>query len=324
MEAIEQPELVTIFGGSGFLGRHVVQLLAQRGYRIRVAARRPQLTMHLNPLGQVGQIVAVQANLRDRASIERAVEGSDHVVNCVGILFEGGSNTFAAIQEEGAKTVAEAARKHGSTLTHVSAIGADPESESVYAQTKGRAERSIMEEGPETVIVRPSILFGPEDNFFNKFANMARFSPFIPLIGGGKTRLQPVFAPDVAEVIARHVDGKIAPGIWELGGPEVLTFRECMEEMLSVIQRRRAMVNVPWGMATSLGSFFSKLPVEPPLTDDQVKLLKNDNVVSEEARREGRTFEALSIKPVSLAAVLPEYLVRFRVAGQFSRWTRST
>ena len=214
----------------------------------------------------------------------------------------------------------------GAPLTHVSAIGADAGSPSAYARTKGRGEEAIRETLPDAVILRPSILFGPEDNFFNKFADMARLSPFIPLIGGGRTKLQPVYVVDVAEVIARSVDGTIERGrTYELGGPEVLSFRQCMEEMLKVINRRRAFISLPWGLASLIGSIASAIPiVAPPLTADQVTLLKVDNVVSESAVREGRTFEALAIHPATLGAVLPSYLVRFRVAGQFTQGSRLT
>ncbi len=326
MEAIEQPKLVTVFGGSGFVGRYVVQALARRGYRIRVAVRNPSLAFHLQPLGQVGQIAAVQANLRNRASVDRAVVGADHVINCVGILFESGRNSFDAVQDFGARAVAEAARGVGATLTHVSAIGADAGSPSAYARTKGRGEEAVRETLADAVIVRPSIMFGPEDNFFNKFADMARFSPFVPLIGGGATKLQPAYVVDVAEVIARSVDGTIERGrTYELGGPEVLTFRQCMEEMLKVISRKRAFVSVPWGLASLMGSLASSIPfVDPPLTADQVTLLKSDNVVSAAAAKDGRTFEGLSIHPATIGSVLPSYLVRFRVAGQFTKGTRFT
>lgn len=204
------PPLVTIFGGSGFVGRHVVRALAKRGYRIRVAVRRPDLAGHLQPLGNVGQISFVQANLRYRKSVDRAVEGSDHVINCVGVLFESGRNTFDAVQDFGARAVAEAARNVGAKLTHISAIGADAKSESSYARTKGRAEAAILETLPDAIILRPSIVFGPEDGFFNKFAQMARFAPALPLIGGGNTKFQPVYVTDVAEVVARSVDGKLS------------------------------------------------------------------------------------------------------------------
>ena len=201
------PPLVTVFGGSGFVGRHVVRALARRGYRIRVAVRRPDLAGFLQPLGNVGQISFVQANLRYRSSVDAAVQGADHVVNCVGILFESGRNGFDAVQDFGARAVAEAARSVGATLTHISAIGADAKSDSVYAATKGRAEAAVQSILPDATILRPSIVFGPEDGFFNKFAAMARIAPVLPLIGGGKTKFQPVYVEDVAEVVARSVDG---------------------------------------------------------------------------------------------------------------------
>jgi len=321
MDAIEQPKLITVFGGSGFVGRHVVQALARRGYRIRVAVRRPDLAGHLQPLGQTGQIAAVQANLRYRDSVDRAVAGADHVVNCVGILFESGRQSFDAVQDFGARAVAEAARRVGAGLTHVSAIGADRESASAYARSKGRGEAAIMETLPAATIVRPSIMFGPEDAFFNKFAEMARISPVLPLIGGGGTRLQPVYVVDVAEVIARDVDGTVAAGrTYELGGPEVLTFRQCMEEMLEIVGRKRMLVSLPWGLASAVASVASAIPFgAPALTPDQVTLLKQDNVVSQAALADRRTFAGLGMRPATLDAILPDYLVRFRVAGQFTR-----
>jgi Predicted nucleoside-diphosphate-sugar epimerases len=320
MQNLSQPELVTVFGGSGFVGRHVVRALARRGYRIRVAVRRPDLAGHLQPLGNVGQIVAVQANLRYRASVDAAVAGADHVVNCVGILFESGRNTFDAVQDFGARAIAEAARAAGASLTHVSSIGADPQGESDYLRTKGRAEAEIARILPQAVIVRPSIVFGPEDRFFNKFAEMARLSPVLPLVGGGHTKFQPVYVGDVAEVIARSVDGTLRPGTtYELGGARVQSFRELMEEMLEVVQRKRLLVSVPWGLASAVGSVAQFVPfVTPPITSDQVKSLRVDNVVSEAAIRDGRTLEGLGIRPVALEAVLPSYLVQYRPHGQFT------
>ncbi|MCO5732707.1 complex I NDUFA9 subunit family protein [Rhizobium sp. SSA_523] len=314
------PPLVTVFGGSGFVGRHVVRALAKRGYRIRVAVRRPDLAGFLRPLGYVGQIQLVQANLRYRASIDQAVAGSSHVVNCVGILFESGKNSFNAVQEFGAKAVAEAARNAGARLTHVSAIGADTASESSYARSKGRAEAAILQTVPDAVIMRPSIIFGQEDNFFNKFADMARTMPFLPLIGGGETRFQPVFVEDVAEAIARSVDGAVAGGkIYELGGPEVMTFKQCLEEVLRVTVRKRGFVSIPFGVASMLGKIASLVPlIEPPLTADQVTLLKRDNIVSAEAEAEGRTLAGLGIKPTLASSILPSYLVRYRVHGQYT------
>lgn len=314
------PPLVTVFGGSGFVGRHVVRALARRGYRIRVAVRRPDLAFHLQPLGNVGQISFSQANLRYRASIDAAMQGADHVVNCVGILFESGRNSFDAVQDFGARAVAEAARAAGAKLTHVSAIGADAKSSSTYASTKGKAEAAIFSIMPDAVIMRPSIIFGQEDGFFNKFAGMAQNLPFLPLIGGGKTRFQPVHVEDVAEAIARSVDGKLARGkIYELGGKEVLTFRQCLETILEVINRKRPFVPMPFAIASLIGSISSSIPfVKPALTSDQVKLLKVDNVVSDAAKAEGRTLEGMGINPVALASILPTYLVRYRPHGQFN------
>ncbi|MFC0804179.1 complex I NDUFA9 subunit family protein [Ensifer sp. P24N7] len=319
------PPLVTIFGGSGFVGRHVVRALAKRGYRIRVAVRRPDLAGHLQPLGNVGQISFVQANLRYRKSVDRAVDGADHVINCVGVLFESGRNTFEAVQDFGARAVAEAARATGATLTHISAIGADASSQSSYARTKGRAEAAILETLPAAVMLRPSIIFGPEDGFFNKFAEMARFSPVLPLIGGGQTRFQPVYVTDVAEAVARSVDGKLTGGtIYELGGPQVLSFRECLDIMLKTIDRKRSFVSLPFGIASLMGSVASLVPfITPPLTADQVVLLKSDNVVSAKAEAEGRTLAGIGIEPTMLESILPTYLVRYRPHGQYTRSGRA-
>jgi len=317
-EILETPKLVTVFGGSGFVGRYVVRALARRGYRIRVACRRPDLAGHLQPLGNVGQIQAVQANVRVRWSVDRAVEGADHVVNLVGILAEGGRQRFSSVQEFGARAVAEAARAAGAGLTHGSALGADANSASIYAQTKARGEKAVLDTVKSAVVLRPSIIFGPEDQFFNRFADMARFSPALPLVGGGTTRFQPVYVADVAEAFARSVDGKVKGGkIYELGGPRVLTFRECMEEMLEVIDRKRMLVPLPWSIAGVMGSVLGMLP-GALLTSDQVTLLKSDNVVSKEAEKEGRTLPGLGIEPQSTAAILPTYLWRFRPAGQFT------
>jgi uncharacterized protein YbjT (DUF2867 family) len=319
----EVPKLVTIFGGAGFIGRHVVRALAKRGYRIRVAVRRPDLAGHVQPLGNVGQIQAVQANVRVRWSVDRAVEGADHVINLVGILYEAGRQRFNAVQDFGARAVAEAARAANAKLTHGSALGASLDSPSLYAQTKARGERAVLETLPDAVIFRPSIVFGPEDGFFNRFAEMARLSPVLPLIGGGHTRFQPVFVGDVAEAYARSVDGEVAGGrIYELGGPQVLTFRECMEEMLEVIDRKRLLVSIPWWVAGIQGSILGLLP-KPPLTRDQVVLLRSDNVVSTEAEAEGRTLASLGVQPQSTAAILPSYLWRYRPAGQFTRRTEA-
>lgn len=314
------PPLVTVFGGSGFVGRHVVRALVKRGYRIRVAVRRPDLAGFLLPSGYVGQISLVQANLRYRKSVDRAVEGACFVVNCVGILFESGRNSFDAVQDFGARAVAEATRASGAKLVHISAIGADRESQSSYGRSKGRAEAALLSTVPDAIILRPSIIFGAEDSFFNKFAAMAKMFPALPLIGGGKTKFQPVYVEDVAQAVALSVDGKVPGGkIYELGGPEVLTFRQCMELVLRATNRQRPLVSLPFGIASMIGSIASLIPfITPPITSDQVALLKKDNVVSEEAIREGRTLEGMGIRPTLLASVVSSYLVHYRPQGQFT------
>jgi uncharacterized protein YbjT (DUF2867 family) len=317
--------LITVFGGSGFLGRHVVRALAKRQYRVRVAVRRPDLAGYLQPLGRVGQIHAVQANVRNRPSVAAAVRGSDVVINLVGILFESGRQRFDAVQSFGAEGVALAAAAHNARMVHISAIGADEDSSAAYARAKRRGEELVLAATPEATIFRPSILFGPNDDFFNRFAGIARLSPFLPLVGGGHTRFQPVFAGDVAEAIAKAVDGETRPGsIYELGGPDVFTFRELMEFTLATIERRRLLLPLPFGVAKLQAAIFelvSKLPLrvlsKPLLTRDQVELLRYDNVVSDTARRDGLTLEGLGITPQSIAAIVPTYLWRFRKAGQF-------
>jgi len=314
----EKPRLVTVFGGSGFVGRYVVQALARRGYRVRVACRNPHTAIHVNTLGNMGQVHAIQANVRYRWSVDRAVEGVDHVINLVGILHETGKQRFEAVQSLGARAVAEAARAAGAGLTQASAIGADPDSPGAYGRTKAEGEQAALETVKNAVVIRPSIIFGPEDKFFNRFANMARFSPVLPLLGGGHTKFQPVYVGDVAEAYARSVDGQLKGGaIYELGGPQVLTFRQCMEEMLEVIDRKRSFVSIPWPIARLQGRIFGLLP-KPLLTLDQVRMLEVDNVVSEEAKRRGLTLEGLGIPRHSLAAILPTYLWTYRPSGQFT------
>ncbi len=310
--------LVTVFGGSGFLGRHVVRALARRGYRIRVAVRRPELAGFLQPLGYVGQIQLVQANLRYPQSVRRAAEGADAVVNLVGILSPSGRQSFKAVQAFGARAVAEAAAQAGARLVHVSAIGADAQSESVYARTKAEGEAAVRELVPDAVILRPSLVFGPEDEFFNKFAAMARLSPALPLIGGGQTRFQPVFVGDVAAAVEAAVDGKAKAGTtYELGGPEVRTFEELLKLTLHEIGAKRPLVTLPFGFASFLAGIVEHFPMAP-LTSDQVTLLKTDNVVSQAAQSEGRTLADLGVAPMALASALPSYLWRFRKAGQFT------
>jgi NADH dehydrogenase len=309
--------LITVFGGSGFLGRHVVRALAKRRYRIRVAVRPPELAGFRQPLGTAGQIHAVQANLRYPGSVEAAVRDASVAINLVGILFESGRQSFEVVQHFGAEQVALAAHAHGAHVVHVSAIGADENSTSLYAQAKARGEHAVRAACPDAVIVRPSVVFGPEDDIFNRFASLARFLPALPLIGGGHTRLQPVYATDVAEAIANLVESGAGAGkTYEFGGPEVRTMREIMEYVLAVTERSRLLLPLPFGLAKVQASILQFLP-KPPLTPDQVELLRSDNVVSEAAIRDRRTLQGLGITPSAYEAIVPDYLWRFRKTGQF-------
>jgi NADH dehydrogenase len=317
-------KLVTVFGGSGFVGRHVVQALTRRGYRVRAAVRRPDLAGHLQPLGGVGQVTAVQANLRYRWSVERALQGADAVVNAVGILYEASHQSFDAVQASGPRAIGEAVRAAGiDNLVHISAIGADTGSDVAYLQTKGLGEAGVLETVPGAVIMRPSIVFGPEDDFFNKFAGLAQLSPALPLIGGGGTKFQPVYVGNVAEAVAVAIDGGAKLGaIYELGGPEVATFRQCLERMLAETGRKRVLVPVPFGVAKIMGKVMGLLP-KPLLTADQVRMLQSDTIVSEAAEADGRTLAGLGVAATAMDVILPTYLVRFREHGQFER-TRTT
>ncbi|MEW6641109.1 MAG: complex I NDUFA9 subunit family protein [Pseudomonadota bacterium] len=309
--------LVTIFGGSGFLGRHVVRALAKRGYRIRVAVRRPDLAGHLQPLGRVGQIHAVQANLRYPESVNAAVRDSDIVINLVAILTESGAQTFDAVQAKGAAAVAAAAKAVGARLVHVSAIGADAQSPSAYARAKAAGEDAVRAAVPDAIIVRPSLLFGPEDQFTNRFAALARALPVLPLVGGD-TRLQPAFVGDVGQAIADIVDGRGKSGAtYELGGPEVLTMRQIIELILKLTERDRALLPLPFGLAKLQARLLQFAPGALKLTPDQVELLRADNVVSDAAKAAGLTLEGLGLVPESLEAIAPSYLWRFRRTGQF-------
>ena len=312
--------LVTVFGGSGFLGRNVVRALAKRGYRIRVAVRRPELAGHLQPLGRVGQIHAVQANLRYPASVGAAMRDSQVAINLVGILAEGGAQSFEAVQAKGAETVARAASAAAARMVHVSAIGADENSPSGYARSKAAGEKAVLAAVPSATILRPSVVFGPEDQFTNRFAALARLSPALPLIGGGVTRMQPVYVGDVATAVADAVDGKTRPGAtYELGGPEVLTLREIMEVILAITERKRMLISLPFGLAKLQALFLQFAPGALKLTPDQVALLRSDNVVSDAAKAADLTLEGLGIAPNSMEAIAPQYLWRFRAAGQFQR-----
>jgi len=313
--------LITVYGGSGFLGRHVVRALAKRHYRIRVAVRRPDLAFHLQPLGRVGQIHAVQANLRNAASVDAAARDASALVNLVGLLFEGGRQKFDAVHALGAEQVAIAAKAHGAKLVQVSAIGADEASPAQYARSKAAGERLVRTANPDAIVMRPSIVFGPEDDFFNRFASMATLSPALPLIGGGTTKFQPVFVGDVAEAIADAIDGKLKAGTtYELGGPEVVTFRQLLEFILKTIERKRLLVPFPFWLAKLQAMALQFLPT-PLLTPDQVDMLRFDNVVSEAAKAEGRTLPGIGISPEPYEAIVQQYLYRFRKTGQFRNRT---
>jgi uncharacterized protein YbjT (DUF2867 family) len=312
--------LVTVFGASGFVGRHVVRALAKRGWRVRAAMRRPDLAGHLQPMGGVGQIMAVQANLRYPDSVLAAVKGADAVVNLVGILYETGRQSFDKVQSEGPAAIAAACARLGiQNVVHVSAIGADANAAAEYARSKALGEAAVLRQVPSAVVMRPSIVFGPEDNFFNQFASLARMLPALPLIGGGETRFQPVFVGDVAEAVAMALEGKAKPGaVYELGGPAVKSFRQILEYILKETGRSRALVPIPFPIAELQGRVLGMLP-KPLLTRDQVLMLKTDNVVSAAAVSEGRTLEGLGIQPESVEAIVPSYIYRFRAAGQFDR-----
>ena len=311
--------LVTVFGGSGFLGRHVVRALAKRDYRIRVGVRRPELAGYLQPLGRVGQIHTVQANLRHPASVAAAMRDSHVAINLVGILSQSGPQTFDAVIAKGAETVAKAAAAIGAQLVHVSAIGANDQSPSGYARAKAAGESAVFAAVPSATVLRPSVMFGPEDEFTNRFAALARMSPVLPLIGGGETKLQPAYVGDVATAVADAVDGTTKAGaVYELGGPEVLSMREIMQIILRVTERERMLVPLPFGLARFKAMFLQFAPGALKLTPDQVELLKTDNVVSDAARTAGLTLEGLGITPDSMEAVLPQYLWRFRKTGQFA------
>ncbi len=306
--------LVTIFGGSGFIGRHVVQILAKQGWVIRVAVRKPSKARFLQPLGDVGQITPMYAKIQDSARVAELVGGADLVINLTGILYESGRQTFEAVHHKGAEAVAKACADQGvGALVQMSALGADPKGEADYARTKGAGEAAVRAAFPKAAIVRPSIVFGPEDSFFNRFAEMSQFSPFLPLIGGGQTQYQPVYVGDVARAIVTcGTDPNCAGETYELGGPKVYRFKELLELMLKETRRKRRLVSLSFGMADFIARFAQLAPV-PPLTRDQVRLLRHDNVVSPEAKG----LADLGISPTLVESVLPTYLDQYRIGGRF-------
>jgi uncharacterized protein YbjT (DUF2867 family) len=306
---------ITVFGASGFVGRHLVRRLAAQGWVVRAAVRDPVAAAFLKPMGNVGQIVPMKCNIADDATVDAAVAGAEAVVNLVGILYQRGSQRFTTMHAEAPERLARVASRHGvKNLVHVSAIGADAKSDSLYARTKAIGEAGVRTAFPAATVLRPSIQFGPEDGFFNRFARMAMMSPVLPLIGGGTTRFQPVYVGDVAEAIVRALADPAANGrIYELGGPRVYTFRELLELMLRDINRKRWLMPIPFWLAEIQGALLQWLPV-PPLTRDQVKLLRHDNVVTPGMPG----FPELGIAPTAVEAILPTYLDIYRRGGRFA------
>lgn len=308
--------VATVFGGSGFLGRHLIHRLAKTGAVIRVATRHPDACGFLKTAGAVGQIVPLPVDIRDPRAVAAAVQDADTVVNLVGVLYESRPGQFHALHVEGARHIAKAARAAGAErLLHVSALGADPASRSAYARTKALGEQAVLAEFPDATILRPSVVFGPEDGFFNRFAAMTLYSPVLPLIGGGTTRFQPVYVGDVAEAMMAALKTPATKGrIYELAGPRVYTFRQLMELLLAEIGRRRLLVPIPWRLAEILGRVLQLLP-KPPLTRDQVEQLKTDNVPGPGAPG----LSDLGITPTAVELILPTYMDRFRLGGRFAR-----
>jgi uncharacterized protein YbjT (DUF2867 family) len=313
--------LVTIYGGSGFIGRYIARRMAKEGWRVRVAVRRPNEAIFVRPYGTPGQVEPILCNIRDDASVRAVMAGADAVVNCVGILNRSGKNTFDAVQAEGPARVARIASELGvAHLVQISAIGADKNSDSDYSRTKGLGEAAVLQAFPSAVILRPSVVFGNEDGFFNRFAGMARFGPVLPVVGAD-TRFQPVYVDDVAQAAVLGATGRAKPGIYELGGPDVATFRALMAQMLAVIQRSRVVLNIPFFFARIMAGGFDLLQFvtgglieNGMVTRDQVRNLERDNVVSPGAKG----FADLGIQPASIESILPEYLWRYRPSGQYA------
>ncbi|MCE8513825.1 complex I NDUFA9 subunit family protein [Ruegeria pomeroyi] len=313
-------KLVTIYGGSGFVGRYIARRMAKEGWRVRVAVRRPNEAMHVKPYGAVGQVEPVLCNLRDDNSVAQAMRGADAVVNCVGVLNELGRNSFDAVQAEGAERIARIAAEQGITrMVHVSAIGADADSDSDYSRTKALGETGVLRHMPDAMILRPSVIFGSEDQFFNRFAGMTRFGPFLPVVGAD-TRFQPVYVDDVARAAVKGVLGQAPGGVYELGGPDVETFRALMQRMLGVIHRKRIILGLPFFAARIMAGMldvakFVSFQLFPNgiLTRDQLKNLRRDNVVSADAKG----FADLGITPKPMDTILPTYLWKFRPNGQY-------
>ncbi|MFV0292178.1 MAG: complex I NDUFA9 subunit family protein [Paracoccus sp. (in: a-proteobacteria)] len=319
-------KIVTIYGGSGFVGRQIARRMAREGWRVRVAVRRPNEALFVRTYGAVGQVEPVPCNIRDDTSVLAAMADADAVINCIGIMVNEGKNRFDPVHAEGAERIARIAAETGvGRMVHISAIGVDPESNSEYLASKARGEEAVLRHRPDAVILRPSVIFGPEGGIYDRFAAAASWGPIVP-IAGGKTRMQPVCVDDVAMAAVKTTQDKATSGIYELGGPEVLTIREMVAQTVTAIYRRRAVVNMPFWLAGVVGSLLDfasfltfGLLTNRILTRDQVQLLRHDNVVTEGAMG----FAALGIEPISSSAVIDRYLWRFRPGGQYADMTAS-
>lgn len=319
MTAIPTDKLVTIFGGSGFVGRHIVRTLANDGWRIRVAVRRPNLAHFLKPAARVGQIQTMRANVRNPDDVRLALRGADAVINLVGVLSQSGSQRFETVHVQAAGDIAAACREAGiERLIHFSALGADTGAPARYFRSKAEGERRVREERPSATIVRPALIFGPEDQFFNRFGSLARFVPVLPLFGGGRTKFQPVFVGDVAHGVAQLLWRQEAPGqTFEFAGPEIMTFREVMQMTLRITQRKRLLLSLPFAIGRLQGLVLQYLPGKL-LTRDQVLMLETDTVPSGDAPG----LRDLGIVPSGPEAIVPTYLWRFRKMGQFTTATQ--
>ncbi|PLS22726.1 complex I NDUFA9 subunit family protein [Neptunicoccus cionae] len=323
---LQSPKVVTIFGGSGFVGRYIARRMAKEGWRVQVAVRRPNEAVFVRPYGVVGQVEPVLANIRNDDSVAHVIANSDAVVNCVSVLQEHGKQTFEALNVEGAARIAKACAAAGvARLVHISALGADADSDSASARSKAEGEQAVLDAFPTAMILRPSVIFGNEDQFLNRFAQMSSFSPILPLFGGA-SKFQPVYVDDVAQAACKGILGQAEPGIYELGGPDVESLSDIVKNMLRIIRRRRLVINQPFFVGTLLGKtldMVQKLTLglftNTILTADQVKQLRNDNVVSSTAK----SFADLGITPTSYETVAEQYLYRYRPSGQYAELTES-
>ncbi|MET3589031.1 NADH dehydrogenase [Bartonella silvatica] len=320
----QHPKLITVFGGSGFVGRHVVETLTKRGYRVRIAVRRPQQAYYMLQVGEVGQTQMLETDIKNRASVARALLGADAAVFLPGSIAQAHQSNFKKTQIDGAKNVSELTAKAGIPLIYMSALVAHENAPFLYARVKAMSEKIVQNAHPQAIIMRPSVIFGPEDCFFNSLANLSCFLPIVPLFGGGKGKLQPVYVGDVAEFVLRALEGQATLGkSYDLGGPQIITLQHALENVLKIIHRKKTILPMPLSIGLLIGGFLgvvNKLPfVSACVTTNQIRFLQVDNIVSQEAIRSGYTLEGVGITPRAMSAILPSYLWRFRPQGQFSK-----